>query len=91
MAPHRAGRTPALLATALFVAGYPLAIAVIVRWVPVVREQRVRWLAAHHAGVVAIVAGWAIEGRWPSVAVNAAWLAISTAWYVVAGRGTMEA
>lgn len=60
----------------------------IVRWVPVVREQRVRWLAAHHVGVVAIVAGWAIEGRWASVAVNATWLVVSTAWYVLGRRGT---
>ena len=60
----------------------------IVRWVPVVREQRVRWLAAHHVGVLAIVAGWALEERWPSVAVNAAWLVVSTAWYVLGGRGT---
>lgn len=72
----------------LFVVGYPLAIAVIVRWAPVVRERRVRWLAAHHVGVAAIVAGWAVEERWSSVAVNATWLVVSTAWYARGGRGT---
>ena len=63
----------------------------LVRWLPVVREQRVRWLAAHHVGVALIVAGWAVVGRWSTVAINATWLVVSTAWYVLAGRGTKGA
>jgi len=69
--------------TVLFVVGYPTAIAVIVRFVPVVRERRLRWLAVHHVGVACIVAGWALGPDWGAVAVNSTWLASSTAWYVV--------
>ena len=33
-------------ATALFAFGYPVSIAVILRFVPVVRERRLKWLVA---------------------------------------------
>jgi hypothetical protein len=42
-------------ATALFVLGYPVSIAVILRFVPVVRERRFKWLVAHDLAVAAIV------------------------------------
>lgn len=70
----------------LFVVGYPLSIAMLTRWVPIVREQRARWLVAHHVGVVCIVAGWAAKGDPAAIAVNSVWLASSTAWYVIGGR-----
>jgi hypothetical protein len=70
-------------AIALMVIGYPVAIAVIARWVPVVRERRTAWFAAHTAAVAAIVAAWVIEGRASTVAINATWLVVSIAWYVV--------
>jgi hypothetical protein len=54
--------------------------------VPVVREQRQRWFAAHQAAVAAIVAGWLLWGRAPSAAFNAAWFVVAAAWYVVGGR-----
>ncbi|MEO7556670.1 MAG: hypothetical protein ABIV94_08730 [Acidimicrobiales bacterium] len=67
----------------LFVVGYPAAISVIVRFVPVVRERRLRWLVVHHLGVACIVAGWALGPDWGAAAVNATWLVSSTAWYVL--------
>ncbi|MEO6122035.1 MAG: hypothetical protein ABIW46_06735 [Acidimicrobiales bacterium] len=72
--------------TVLFGLGYPVALAVIARFVPVVRERRATWLLAHHAGVVAIMAGWAIAGRGGAVAVNGGWLVVASAWYSFGGR-----
>jgi hypothetical protein len=72
--------------SALLAAGYPVSIVVISRFVPVVRQRRWSWLAAHHLGVVAIVAGWAIKGRTPAVAINGAWLVTSSVWYALGGR-----
>ncbi len=74
------------LRTALFGVGYPVSVVVISRFVPVVRERRWRWLVAHHLGVAAIIAGWALEGRHSAVAFNGAWLAASSAWYLLGGR-----
>ncbi|HEV2069218.1 MAG TPA: hypothetical protein VGR26_05455 [Acidimicrobiales bacterium] len=73
--------------TVLFGAGYPVAIGVIARFVPVVRERRWQWLAAHHAGVLAIVAGWALRGEAPAAAFNASWLAVASLWYALGGKG----
>ena len=70
----------------LLAVGYPVTLAVLIRFVPVVRERRSRWLAVHHCGVVAIVAGWALRGEPTAAAVNAAWLVASSAWYVMGGR-----
>lgn len=73
-------------ATALHVVGYPVAIGVIARFVPVVREQRLPWFVAHEAAIAAVVAGWAIRGDAPAMAVNAAWGVAAAAWYVLGGR-----
>lgn len=77
--------------TVLFAVGYPAAMVVITRFVPVVRERRLRWLAVHHAGVAAIIAGYAIKGVPTAMALNGAWLAASTAWYAAGGRRSPEA
>ncbi len=74
------------MSTALFVFGYPTSIAVLARWIPVVREQRTRWFGAHEFAVGAIVAGWVLRHDTQAVTINASWLAIGTAWYVAAGR-----
>jgi hypothetical protein len=73
-------------ATALFVVGYPVSIAVIARFVPVVRERRLKWLVAHDLAVAAIVAGWALKGDRRAVAINSTWLIVATAWYALGGR-----
>lgn len=66
--------------------GYATSVAVLTRFVPVVRERRWRWLAVHHLGVSAIVCGWVLRRATAAAAVNAAWLVVSSAWYVLGGR-----
>jgi hypothetical protein len=73
-------------ATALFVFGYPTSIVVILRFVPVVRERRMKWLVAHDLAVAAIVTGWALEGDGRAVAINASWLVAANVWYALAGH-----
>jgi hypothetical protein len=75
-------------ATALFAFGYPVSIAVILRFVPVVRERLLKWLVAHDLAVVAIVAGWALKGDRGAVAINACWLVAATLWYALGSRST---
>lgn len=79
------------VSTALLALGYPTSIAVIARFAPVVRERRVGWFVAHQAAVGAIVAGWALRGRWEGAAVNGAWLAVAGAWWFRAGRSDTPA
>jgi hypothetical protein len=73
-------------ATVLFAFGYPISIAVILRFVPVVRERRLKWLIAHDLAVTAIVAGWALKGDRRAVAINASWLVAASVWYALGGR-----
>lgn len=73
-------------ATALHVAGYPTAILVITRFVPVVRERRTAWFVAHQVGVAAIVLGWVLRGDARAVAINGAWLVAAAAWFARGGR-----
>ena len=68
-------------ATALHVVGYPVAVVVIARWVPVVRERRTAWFAAHEAAVAAITLGWVLRDRPPAAAVNATWAVVAAVWY----------
>jgi len=72
-------------ALVLFAIGYPVAVAVIARWVPVVREQRWRWFWVHQAAVGAIVAGHALRESSAAVVINGAWLVVATIWYLGAG------
>ncbi len=57
----------------LHAVGYPVALVVIARLVPVFRERRTRWFVAEEAATAAIVAGWALEGRTSAVVVNSVW------------------
>jgi hypothetical protein len=75
----------AVLRVVLFVFGYPTAIVVIARFVPVVRERRLRWLVLHHIAVAAIVSAWAIGGDESAVAINSSWLVVSSVWYALGG------
>lgn len=77
-----------MLSTAFLAVGYPTSIVVLSRFVPVVRERRVGWFMVHQAAVGAIVAGWALKGRTGGVVVNAAWLAVATAWWVGASEAS---
>jgi hypothetical protein len=67
----------------LFVFGYPVSIAVIARWVPVVRERRLRWFVIHQFAVAAIVTGWIISSSWSAVAINSTWLLVAAVWYAL--------
>ena len=78
-------------ATALFAFGYPVSIVVILRFVPVVRERRMKWLVAHDLAVAAIVAGWALKGDSRAVAINASWMVAANIWYAFGGRRRAEA
>jgi len=75
----------ATAAVPLLLAGYPVSVVVIARWVPVVREQRTTWFVAHAAGVMAIILGWALR-RPVATVPNIAWLVVSTVWYRVGAR-----
>ncbi len=72
----------ATAAVPLLLAGYPVSVVVIARWVPVVRERRTRWFAAHAAAVLAIIIGWALR-RPVAMVPNIAWLVASAIWYRV--------
>lgn len=65
----------------LFAFGYPTAIIVIVRFVPVVRQRRTRWFVLHELGVAAIVAGQALVGSAQGVIINGAWGVVAAIWY----------
>jgi hypothetical protein len=67
----------------LFAFGYPAAIVVIIRFVPVVRERRTRWFVIHELGVAAIVAGQALVGSPRGVIVNGSWGVIAAIWYAL--------
>jgi hypothetical protein len=74
------------VAFVLHLVGYPTAVVVIARWIPVVRQRRLKWFVAHEAAVAAIVTGWAIVGRRQGVVINGAWGLIAAAWYALGGR-----
>jgi len=70
----------------LHLAGYPVSLVVIARWVPVVRERRWRWFAAHEAGMAAVVGGWLLRGKPGPAAINGVWLIVAAVWYALGGR-----
>ncbi len=74
--------------TALLAVGYPVSIAVIARWLPVVRERRWKWFVAHELAVAAIVAGWALKSDARAVTINSSWLGIAALWYAARARAT---
>jgi len=69
-------------AGALRLIGYPAALVVIVRWIPVVRQRLTSLFVLHQAGMAAITAGWALADRWPAVLINGAWFVIAGGWYL---------
>ena len=71
---------------ALFAVGYPVAVVVIARFLPVVRNRRIRWIVAHEVAVAAIVAGHAIDDNTSAVVINGAWLVIAALWYALGAR-----
>jgi hypothetical protein len=74
------------VAGALRLVGYPAALVVIVRWIPVVRRRLFSLFLLHQAGMAAIVAGWALVPRWIGVAGNGTWFVVAGAWYLRSGK-----
>ncbi len=74
------------LATALHLFGYPVALVVIVRFVPVVRERRLTWFAVHELAMACICAGFVVMGDALPIIPNALWLVIAAWWYSTGGR-----
>ena len=72
----------------LFAFGYPVSILVIARFVPVVRERRLRWILWHQAAVGTIVLGFALDANWSAVAINGTWFVVAAVWYVLGGRNS---
>ena len=70
------------VAGALRVVGYPAALFVIVRWLPVVRQRITSLFLLHEAAMAAIAVGWALVPRWSGAAINGAWGVIAAGWYL---------
>ena len=66
----------------LFAFCYPVAIVVIVRFVPVVRQRRTRWFVLHELAVAAIVAGHALREDPQAMIINGAWGVAAAIWYL---------
>jgi hypothetical protein len=81
-----AGTMSNRLALPLFIVGYPVSVAAIARWKPLMRDRKTGLFLAHQAAVAAIVAGWAVKHEIGPVLVNGAWLVTAAVWWVVAGR-----
>ena len=75
-----------ILRTVLFAFGYPVSILVIARFVPVVRERRLRWIVWHQLAVGAIVLSFALDANWSAIAINATWFVVAAVWYALGGR-----
>jgi hypothetical protein len=69
------------LEVALFAFGYPVAIVVIARFVPVVRQRRTRWFVLHELAVAAIVGGQALREDAMGIIINGAWGVVAAIWY----------
>lgn len=77
--------------TALFVVGYPVSIVCIARWLPIVRQQRFGWFAAHQLAVGCIVLGWVLRDATAAVAVNGTWWVVAAIWFAIGRRRRPEA
>jgi hypothetical protein len=70
-----------VLGVVLLAAGYPAAVVVLTRLVPVLRERRTRWFLILEAATAAITAGWLLLGRGEATLINgAALVGFAIAW-----------
>lgn len=72
----------------VLVPAYAVAVTVIARWIPVVRERRLRWFTAHQVAVGVIVLGNVARDRAVGVIVNGLWFLVAAGWYVLGGRSS---
>jgi hypothetical protein len=71
---------------ALLIVGYPTAIFLIARWLPIVRQRRATWFAVHQVAVGCIIVGWLMRGRPQALWANGTWFVVAAVWYQRAGR-----
>lgn len=77
------------ISVAIRLVGYPVAVAAIVRWVPIVRERWTGWFVIHQLGMLAIVVGWSLTDRTAGVVINGLWFVVAAVWWFAAGsRGS---
>ena len=75
------------MSTALLALGYPLAVAVLVRFRSVLRRRDHRSFAALEVGTAAIAMGWALRRRPSAAVVNAFFfVAFGVAWWATGRR-----
>ena len=70
----------------MLVAGYPVALGVLVRLRSVLRERRRAWFLALEAAMVLISVGWTLLGRAIGLIINGAALVAFAAAWVGTGR-----
>lgn len=71
----------------LLAAGYAVALAVITRLVPVLRQRRRRWFLALEAATGCVAAGWGLRGRTTPMVLNAtAVVGLAVAWWATGRR-----
>lgn len=72
--------------TVALIVGYAVAAVIIVQWPIVVRDRKRALMVLHTLCMLAVTGAWLAKGYPFPAIVSAAWLVISVAWYVVAGR-----
>ena len=75
-----------MIGVVLLVVGYPVALGVLARLRPTLRERRVRWLVALELAMASIVVGWLLYGRPLAALPNAAALVGFALAWLVTGR-----
>jgi len=76
----------ALTGNALLVPGYAVAVVVLARFIPVLRERRSGWFFALELATAGLVAGHLLAGRVPAAVINAVALACFAAVWCWSGR-----
>lgn len=76
------------LGIVLLVIGYPAAVAVLVRLVPVLVHRRVAPFIVLESATACIVVGWSVTGSRPAAIVNGAFLVAFLLAWIWAGRSS---
>jgi hypothetical protein len=74
------------LGVGMLVVGYPVAVGVLARLRPVLRERRRAWFLALEAAMVVISVGWLLLGRALGPIINGAALVVFAVAWVCTGR-----
>ena len=74
------------LSTALFLAGYGLALPVATRLTSVIRDQSRLIFVAHQLGIIVAGLGWILRGSMVVAVAHIVWLIAARLWFAAAGR-----